>query len=141
MKKTITFLLLLSALSGYAQTDTIIYYDSLPVFSMSIDLPYGTSDTLMAPVIIYKNYDCVTKLPGIWHVEPQFVMRDSIWNPELQNYAVPNIMFQSLGARSNGTVWDLYIDSITANDYTLTLDSIFNIIEEGVGVGNINKLY
>ncbi len=136
MKKFITIFLVLFAFMAKAQMDSTIHYDSLPVFSIGVDIPYGINDTLKAPVIVWKNYDCFEKDGNVWHVEPQLLIK----KPN-GNIAAPNILFQDLGFRSSGTVLDIYTDSINAYNFTWALDTLYIIIKDSIGVENITKLY
>ena len=95
MKKTLTIILLLFTLTSVAQTDTVIWYDSLKVFK--IDTSVIWTDTSQAPNYLWANYHFISGDDSMY--QSQFIMHDS-----LDNKLLPTIDLMNNGWSSNGTV-------------------------------------
>ena len=103
MKKILTFLFVLTFLTGFAQTDTIINYDSLKVFK--IDTSVISTDTSVAPNYLWANYHFISANDSMY--QSQFIMHDS-----LDNTLLPTIDLMNNGWRSSGTVKEFKLNSI-----------------------------
>ena len=103
MKKLLILLFTITSLTGFAQTDTIINYDSLKVFK--IDTSVISTDTSVAPNYLWANYHFISANDSMY--QSQFIMHDSLDNPLL-----PTIDLMNNGWRSSGTVKEFKLNSI-----------------------------
>lgn len=95
MKRLLTLFALIITISTSAQTDTVIWYDSLKVFK--IDTSVIWSDTSQSPNYLWANYHFISGNDSIY--QSQFIMHDS-----LDNRLLPTIDLINNGWSSNGTV-------------------------------------
>lgn len=102
MKKLLTLIAFIITLSVSAQTDTIIWYDSLKVFK--IDTSVIWNDTSQAPNYLWANYHFISGKDSIY--QSQFIMHDS-----LDNKLLPTIDLMNNGWRSSGTVKEFKLNA------------------------------
>lgn len=96
MKKLLTLIALIVTLSANAQTDTVIWYDSLKVFKIDTSVIWD-SDTSVAPNYLWANYHYISGDDSMY--QSQFIMHDS-----LDKKLLPTIDLINNGWSSSGTV-------------------------------------
>ena len=103
MKRIFTLILFLFTLQGVAQTDTVIWYDSLKVFKIDTSVIWG-SDTSQSPNYLWANYHFISGNDSVY--QSQFIMHDS-----LDSRLLPNIDLINNGWISSGTVLRIKLNS------------------------------
>ena len=139
MKKLLTFICLLFALSASAQIDTIIYnaphpgMDTLIAYRIDTLVTGGSSDSNM----VWVSYHYIDTSDGNFLYQPQIFICDSLNNPIL-----PNVDLMNAGWRASGTVFEWYIDSAMAAQTPDSLRTfyILPIMNTIFGSNNVIKL-
>ena len=96
MRKLLILIALIITFSATAQTDTIIWYDSLKVFKIDTSVIWN-NDTSVAPNYLWANYHFISGNDSMY--QSQFIMHDS-----LDNRLLPTIDLMNNGWSSSGTV-------------------------------------
>ena len=102
MKRLFTLIFLLFTLQGIAQTDTVIWYDSLKVFK--IDTSVIWNDTSVSPNYLWANYHFISGSDSMY--QSQFIMYDS-----LDNKLLHTVDLMNNGWSSSGTVLRIKLDA------------------------------
>ena len=133
MKKLFTLISLLFTLQGIAQTDTVIWYDSLKVFK--IDTSVIWSDTSQAPNYLWANYHFISGSDSMY--QSQFIMHDS-----LDNRLLPTIDLMDNGWGSSGTVLKIKLNAtqILWTPVQLRDSLILPDLKSIYGSSNVTKL-
>ena len=139
MKKLLTFICLVFALSVSAQTDSTVYNapnpgsDTLIAYRIDTTVTGGSSDSNM----VWVSYHYVVTTGDSFLYQPQFIMYDSL---NLQ--ILPNVDLSANGWRSSGTVLETYIDSAKAAQTADSLRTfyILPIMQSIFGASNVTKL-
>jgi len=137
MKKLLTLLAFIITLSASAQTDSVVYYDSLKVYRIDTAIIWGT-DTVTSDSNYVWQYNHYTETRGdSFLYQPQFVIYDS-----LNKRLLPNVDLSNNGWRSSGTVKETYIDSAKAAQTPDSLRTfyILPIMQSIYGSSNVTKL-
>lgn len=137
MKKILTFICLLFAFSISAQTDSIVYYDTLKVFRIDTAIIYGTDTVTSDSNYVWQYYHYIETTGDSFLYQPQFVIYDS-----LNNLLLPNVDLSGDGWRASGTVYETYIDSAKAAQTPDSLRTfyILPIMQSVFGSSNVTKL-
>lgn len=132
MKKILILLFSITSLTAVAQTDTVIWYDSLKVFK--IDTSVISTDTSVAPNYFWANYHFISN-DSMY--QSQFIMHDS-----LDNKLLPTIDLMNNGWRSSGTVLRIKLDSaqIGWTPEQLRDSLILPDLKSIYGTSNVTKL-
>lgn len=139
MKRLLTFICLLFALSASAQTDLFIYNapnpgsDTLIAYRIDTTVTGGSSDSNM----VWVSYHYIATDGDSFSYQPQFIFYDSL---NLQ--ILPNVDMEGQGWRSSGTVYEVYIDSAKAAQTPDSLRTfyILPIMQSIFGSSNVTKL-
>lgn len=140
MKKILTIICLLFALTSSAQIDSFVY-DSIQVYRIDTSIIYGEGaglDTLTSDSnFIWCYYHYIATTGDSFLYQPQFFIRDST-NKEL----LPNVDLMNGGFRSSGTVYETYIDSAKAAQTPDSLRTfyILPIMQSIFGSSNVTNL-
>lgn len=141
MKKILIFFILISTLSVSAQTDSVVYYDSLKVYRIDTAIIYGQGtgiDTVTSDSnFVWCYYHYIQTTSDSFLYQPQFVIYDS-----LNNKLLPNVDMGNNGWRSSGTVKEWYIDSAKAAQTPDSLRTFYILpnLQSIYGSSNVTKL-
>lgn len=138
MKKILTLLAFIVTLSANAQTDSVVYYDSLKIYRIDTAIIYGTDTVTSDSNYVWQYYHYTRKdNDTTFNYQPQFVIYDS-----LNNKLLPNVDLSNNGWRSSGTVKETYIDSAKAAQTPDSLRTfyILPIMQSIYGSSNVTKL-
>ena len=140
MKRTLILLFALISLTGMAQIDTVIYYDSLQVYRIDTTI-ITTTDTITSDSnYVWQFYHYIETREGAgatFNYQPQFVIYDS-----LNNRLLPNQDLIGAGWRSSGTVKEFTIDSAKAAQTPDSLRTFYILpdLKSIYGNDNVTKL-
>lgn len=137
MKKIITLLTFIITLSASAQVDTFIYnapnpgLDTLIAYRIDTAVTGGSNDSNM----VWVSYHYIEATGDSFLYQPQFIIYDS-----LNKTILPNVDLMDVGWRSNGTVFEWYIDSAMAAQTPDSLRTFYVLPELQSVFPNVTKL-
>ncbi len=137
MKKILTLLLILASLSGIAQTDSVVYYDSLKIARIDTSIITATDTITSDSNYVWQLYHYTETKEDSFCYQAQFVIYDS-----LNQRILPNQDLIDNGWRSNGTVKEFTIDSASAAQTPDSLRTFYILpeLKSIYGSSNVTKL-